>query len=183
MATRVTRSQTHAIGPNPPLSLRYNPFSAFGSNQRGAEIVDQFLSFSARRATPLISQNRLPPESPTPAAHIVVLPDNYKSPESKDHLFSRPAAFDGGRGGPRFPGDSPPGPPSDDDDPNFPDDDLFAQDPNSDKELLAEQIPTDTLAQLASAINNLAHYSRRPSSDSTPRTKVREPDQFDGTDP
>ena len=79
MATRVTWSQTHAIGPNPPLSLRYNPLSAFGSNRRGAEIVDQFLSFSARWATPLISQNRPPPESPTPATCIVVLPNNYES--------------------------------------------------------------------------------------------------------
>ena len=103
---------------------------------------------------------------------IVVLPDNYESPESEDHLFGHPAAFDGGRGGPRFPGDSPPGPPLDDDDPNFPDDVLFIPDPDSDEELLAEQIPADTLAQLASAINNLAHYSHHPSSDSTPCTKV-----------
>ena len=183
MATRVTRSQTHAIGPNPPLSPRYNPLSAFGSNRRGAEIVDQFLSFSACRATPSISQNHPPPESSTPAARIVVLPDNYESPESEDHLFGHPAAFDSDGGGPRFPGDGPPGPPLDDDNPDFPNDDLFAPDPDSDEELPAEQIPADMLAQLASAINNLAHYSRRPSSDSTPHTKVREPNQFDGTDP
>ena len=90
------QSQTHTISPNPPLFLRYNPLSAFRSNQRGAEIVDQFLSFSAHQATPSISQNCLPPESPTPAACIVILPDNYKPPESEDHLFGRPAAFDGG---------------------------------------------------------------------------------------
>ena len=132
---------------------------------------------------PSISQNRPPPESPTPATRIVILPDNYESPKSEDHLFGRPAAFDGGGGGLRFPGDRPPSPPSDDDDPDFPNDDLFAPDPDSDEELPAEQIPTDTLARLASAINNLARYSRRPSSDSTPRTKVREPDQFDRTDP
>ena len=144
----------------------------FGSNQQGAEIVDQFLSFSACWATPSISQNRPPLESPTPAVCIIVLPDNYESPESEDHLFGRPTAFNSGRGGQRFPGDGPPGPPLDDDDPDFPDDDLFTPDPDSDKELLAEQIPTDTLAQLVSTINNLAHYSRRPSSDSTPHTKV-----------
>ena len=103
---------------------------------------------------------------------IVVLPDNYESPESEDHLFGHPAAFDSGRGGLRFPRDGPPGPPSDDDNPDFPNDDLFTPDPNSDKELPAEQIPADTLAQLASAINNLTCYSRRPSSDSIPRTKV-----------
>ena len=172
MATRVMWSQTRAIGPNPPLFLRYNPLSVFRSNQQGAEIIDQFLSFSACWAMPSISQNHPPPESPTPAACIVILPDNYESPESEDHLFGQPAAFNGGRRGPRFPRDGPPGPPLDDDDPDFPDDDLFTPDPNSDKELLAEQIPMDTLAQLASAIQNLAHSSRRPSSDSTPHTKV-----------
>ena len=114
---------------------------------------------------------------------IVVLPDNYESPESEDHPLGHPAAFNSGGGGLRFPGDGPPGPPSDDDDPDFPNDDLFAPDPDSDEELPAEQIPVDTLAQLASAINNLACYSHCPSSDSTPCTKVREPDQFDGTDP
>ena len=71
----------------------------------------------------------------------------------------------------------------DNNDPDFPDDDLFAPDPNSDEELLAEQIPTDTLAQLASAIQNLACSSHCPFSNSTPHTKVQEPDQFDGTDP
>ena len=131
----------------------------------------------------MISQNRPSPESLTPAARIVVLPDNYESPKSEDHLFGCPAAFNGGGGGPRFPGDGPPGPSSDDDDPDFPDDDLFTPDPDSDEELPAEQIPADTLAQLASTINNLAHYSRRPSSNSTACTKVREPDQFDGTNP
>ena len=109
MATRFTRSQTRTIGPNPALSLRYNPLSTFGSNRQGAEIVNQFLSFSAHRATPSISQNRLPPESPTPATHIIILLDNYKSPESKDHPFGRPTAFNGGGGGPRFPGNGPPG--------------------------------------------------------------------------
>ena len=96
MATRVTWSQTHIIGPNPPLSPWYNPLSAFGSNQQGAEIVDQFLSFSAHQATPSISQNHLPQESLTPAVCIVILPDNYRFPESGDHLFGHSAAFDGG---------------------------------------------------------------------------------------
>ena len=121
---------------------------------------------------PSVSQNHLPPESPTLAAHIVLLPDNYESPESEDHLFGHPTAPNSGRGGPRFPRDGPPGPPSDDDDPNFPDNDLFAPDPDLDKELPAEQIPADMLAQLASAINSLACYSRHASTDSTPRTKV-----------
>ena len=132
---------------------------------------------------PSVSQNHLPLESPTLAARIIVLPDNYESPKSEDHLFGHPTAFNSGRGGQRFPRDGPPGPPSDDDDPNLPDDDHFAPEPDSDEELPAEQIPADTLAQLASTINNLTHYSCLPPTDSTPCTKVQEPNQFDGTDP
>ena len=156
------QSQTCAIGPNPPSSLRYNPLSAFKSNWWGAEIVNQFLSFSAHWAMPSISQHHPPLEFPTPAACIVVLPDNYKSSESEDHLFSHPTAFDDSGEGQRFPRDGPPGPPLDDNDPNFPNDDLFTPDPNSGKELLAEQIPMDMLAMLASAIQNLTHSSHEP---------------------
>ena len=99
----------------------------FGSNRQGAEIINQFLSFSAHQAMPLISQNCLPLESPTPAAHIIVLPDNYNSLKSKGHLFSHPAAFDSSMKGLRFPRDGPPGPPSDNDDPDFPNNDLLKQ--------------------------------------------------------
>ena len=41
-------------------------------------------------------------------------------------------------------------------------------DPDSNKEPPAKQIPTDMLAQLVSAIDHLARYSCCPSSDSTP---------------
>ena len=71
-------------------------------------------------------------------------------------------------------------PPSDDD-PDFPAEDLYPDD--SDEETEVEHVPSDVLIQLASAIQRLAHSSHHPSSDPTPRTKVREPDQFDGTDP
>ena len=112
---------------------------------------------------PSISQNHLPPESPTPAAWIIVLPDNYESAKSKDHLFGHSAAFDGGRG-------SPPGPLLDDNNPDFPDDDLPALDPDSDEELPAEQIPINMLAQLVSAINNLTCYSHYPPPPTLPPT-------------
>ena len=46
----------------------------------------------------------------------------------------------------------------------------------------AQHIPQDPLAQLASAIQSLARSSHYSFSDSTSRTKVQEPDQFDGTD-
>ena len=181
MATRVTWSQTCTIGPNPPLFLGYNPLSAFGSNQWGTEVVNQFLSFLALWAMHSISKNCLPPESPTPATCIIILPNNYKSPKSESHLFGYPTAFDSSTGGPRFPRNGPPGPPSDDDDPDFPNNDLFAPGPDSDEESPAEQIPMDMTAQLASTIQKLAHYSCRPSSNSTPHAEVQEPDQFDGT--
>ena len=85
---------------------------------------------------PSIFQNCLPPESPTPAVRIVILLDNYEALESEDHLFSHPAAFDGGREGLRFPRNGP----------DFSNNDLFTSDPDSDEELPAEQIPTDMLA-------------------------------------
>jgi hypothetical protein len=181
MATRTTRSQTCAIGANPPPSPRYNPLSVFGSNQRGPELVNQSRSFSARRTTPSASQPCPLPDFPTPGAHNIALPDSESS-SANSRLFGGPAIhFDYGQDDPDFPGGDPPDL-SSDNDPDFPDNDLFPND-DSDEEQEVEQVPTDTLAQLASAIQSLAHSSRRPASDSTPRAKVREPDQFDGTDP
>ena len=46
-----------------------------------------------------------------------------------------------------------------------------------------EQVPHDTLADLASMISSLARSAHCSTSKSTPRTKVRKLDQFDGTDP
>jgi hypothetical protein len=174
MATRTTRSQTRAIGANPLPSPQYNPLSVFGSNQRGPELVDQFWSFSTRRTTPSASQLRPLPDSPTPGVHNIALPDNESS-SANSCLFGGPAIhFDYGQDDLDFPRGDPPDLPSNND--LFPNND-------SDKEQEVEQVPTDMLAQLASAIQSLARSSRRPTSDSTPHTKVREPNQFDGTNP
>jgi hypothetical protein len=181
MATRTTRSQTCAIGANPPPSPRYNPLSVFGSNQRGPELIDQFQSFSTHRTTPSTSQPHPLPDSPTPGVHNITLPDNESS-SAKSHLFSGPTVhFDYGQDDPDFPGGDPPDL-SSDNDPDFPNNDLFP-DNDSDEEPEVEQVPMDMLAQLASAIQSLARSSHCPASDSTPRTNVREPNQFDGTDP
>jgi hypothetical protein len=97
-------------------------------------------------------------------------------------LFGSPAIhFNYGQDDLDFPRGDPPDLPSNND-PDFPNNDLFPNN-DSDEEPEVEQVPTDTLTQLASAIQTLARSSHHPTSDSTPRTKVREPDQFDGTDP
>jgi hypothetical protein len=92
-----------------------------------------------------------------------------------------PIYYDNGQGDPDFPEGDPPDLPFNDD-PNFPDNNIFP-DNDSDEEPEVEQVPMDTLTQLASAIQSLAHSSCHPTSDSAPRTKVREPDQFDRTNP
>src|SRR6266446_2479827 len=50
---------------------------------------------------------------------------------------------------------------------------------------VAELVPTSALTQLAQAITTLARHAGRPPppSSSALRTKVREPEQFDGTEP
>ena len=184
MATRTTRTQTHAIGTAPSVapstSPRYNPLNAFGSNRRGPELIGQFQSFSARHTTPSASQPPLPQESPTLGTHIVVIPDYDGSGNSAGLLFGGPAHYDDDDAGdPDFLRGDLPDPPSDDD-PDFPVEGLYPDD--SDEETEVEHVPSDALIQLASAIQSLTHFSRRPSSDPTPHTKVREPNQFDGTD-
>ena len=127
------------------------------------------------------SASQPPLESPTLGAHIVVIPDYNWSENLAGLLFGGPALYDDDVAGDLdFPRGDPPDPPSDDD-LNFPAEDLYPD--NSDEEPEVKHVPLDTLIQLASAIQSLAHSSRRPSSNPTPCTKVREPDQFDGTDP
>ena len=91
MATRFTRSQTHAISAAPLVapsaSPRYNLLNAFGSNQQGPELIDQFQSFSARRTMPSASQPPPSQESPTPGACIVVIPDYNGSENLAGLLF------------------------------------------------------------------------------------------------
>ena len=111
----------------------------------------------------------------------MVIPDYDGSENSAGLLFGGPAHYDDDDAGdPDFLGGDLPDPPSDDD-PDFPAEDLYPDD--SDKETEVEHIPSDALIQLASAIQSLARFSRRPSSVPTPCTKVRELDQFDRTDP
>ena len=174
MATRTTRSQTHAIGAAlsvaPSASPGYNPLNAFGSNWRGPELVDQFQSFSTCHTIPSASQPPLSQESPTPGAHIVVIPDYNGSENSAGLLFGGPALYDDDDAGdPEFPRGDPPDPPSDDD-PDFSAEDLYPDD--SDKETEVKHVPSDALIQLASAIQSLTRSSCHPSSDPTPHTKV-----------
>jgi hypothetical protein len=145
----------------------------------GAELVNQFRSFSAYCRTPSASQSHPLLESPTLGVHNIVLPEDETSSANK-HLLDGPTIyFDNGQNDPDFPRGNPPDLTSDDD-PNFPNNDLFPNN-DSDKEPEIEQVPTDMLVQLASAIQSLACSSHRPASDSTPHTKVREPDQFERT--
>ena len=184
MATRTTRSQTRTIGTAPSVapspSPRYNLLNALGSNRQGPKLVDQFQSFSTHCTMPSASQPSPSQESPTPGAHIMVIPDYDGSENSAGLLFGGPVLYDDDDAGdPDFPGGDPSDPPSDDD-LDFPAEDLYPND--SDKETEVEHVPSDMLIQLASAIQSLARSSCHPSSDPTPCTKVREPDQFDGTD-
>ena len=111
----------------------------------------------------------------------MVIPDYDGSENSAGLLFGGPALYDDDDAGdPDFPGGNPPDPPSNDD-PDFPAEDLYPEYSNEEPEI--KHVPSDVLIQLASAIQSLARSSRCPSSDPTPRTKVREPDQFDRTDP
>ena len=121
-----------------------------------------------------------PTESPTPGARIII-PDDDQS-DASSCLFGGAVVYND-PGHPNIPGGDPPSPPPDDDDLDFPGHNLTPND-DSDDEPDVEHVPSDALTQLASAIQSLARSShRRPPSDSTPRTKVREPDQFDGSDP
>ena len=111
----------------------------------------------------------------------MVIPDYDGSENSAGLLFGGPTLYDDDDArDPDFPGGDPPDPPSDDD-PDFPAEDLYPDD--SDEETEVEHIPSNALIQLVSAIQSLARSSHRPSSNPTPHIKVREPDQFDGTDP
>ena len=78
-------------------------------------------------------------------------------------------------GAPGVPGGDPPNdPPGDDPDSDFNSPDTSnAEDAN----------PVVVFANLAKAIKSLAKSSHRNPSETSQCTKVREPDQFDGTDP
>ena len=117
MATRTTRSQTHALGTELPPSPRDNPLSVFGSNRQVSEVVEQFQSFSAPQTAPSASSVRFPTESPTPGAHIII-PDNDQS-DASSHLFGSAVVYNH-PGHPKIPRGDPPGSPSSDDDSDFP---------------------------------------------------------------
>ena len=136
------------------------------------EVIGEVLNSSTNsRASPLvISQPPPSQESPTPGAHIVVIPDYHGSENSAGLLFGGPGLYnDDDAGDPDFPGGDPPDPPSDDD-PDFPAEDLYPDD--SDEETEVEHVPLDVLIHLVSAIQSLARSSHRPSSNPTPHTKV-----------
>ena len=118
------------------------------------------------------SASQPPPsqESPTLGAHIVVIPDYNGSENSAGLLFGGLALY--GKDDARdldFPGGNPQDLLSGDD-PDFPAEDLYPDD--SDKETEIKHVPSDALIQLASAIQSPARSSCRPSSNSTPHTKV-----------
>ena len=174
MATRTTRSQTHTIGTAPSVapsaSPRYNPLNAFGRNQQGPELIDQFQSFSTHHTMPSASQPPPSQESPTPGACIVVIPHYDGFENSAGPLFGGPALYDDDEAGdPDFPRGDSPDPPSDDD-PDFPAEDFYPDDSNEEPEV--KHIPLDALIQLVSAIQSLTRSSHHPSSDPTPHTKV-----------
>ena len=108
-------------------------------------------------------------ESPTPGAHIII-PDDDQS-NASSHLFGGAVVYND-PGHPNIPRGDPPGPPPNDDDSDFPGHNL-TPDGDSDDEPDVKHVPSDALIQLASAIQSLAHSSRRrPSSDSTPTLKA-----------
>ena len=82
-----------------------------------------------------------------------------------------------------LPGDDGPGDDPGDDDPN----DLF-NDNEDDNDKVEDQLNQlypglIVFSNLTGAINELAHNAQRNSESSSSRTRVREPDTFDGTDP
>ena len=181
MATHVTRSQACALQDQPPLSPRYNPLSVFESNWQGAEVVNQVLSFSACRTTPQAPQDYQTLESETPDPWN---PDDNKHKSEYSHcsvkwVFHTPTNDGDTPGDLEIPGGGPP----DDDNPDFndllPDPDLK----DNNEAYCNEEQPQDPLVQLAQAIQSLTRTSHHLTSDSTPHTKVQEPNQFDRMDP
>ena len=134
--------------------------------------------------------------SPTSVARLVKLPpdddDISETTHHTDRSRYREPSFHTPPNDERLPDEQ--GPPGDEplyggDPDDNPDDNLDDNDPFNDNQYDNEyeddneQVPRDTLADLASAISSLARSTRCSTSESTPCTKVHEPDQFDGTDP
>ena len=98
MATRTTRSQTWTISAAPSIFpstfSRYNLLNAFGSNQWGPKLVDQFQSFSTCCTMPSASQPPPSQESPTPGAHVMVIPDYDVFENLAGLLFGGPTLYD-----------------------------------------------------------------------------------------
>ena len=120
----------------------------------------------------MLSTSQPPPsqESPTSGACIVVIPHYDGFENSAGLLFGGPALYDDDEAGdPDFSRGNPPDLPSDDD-LDFPAEDFYPDDSKEEPEV--KHIPSNTLIQLASAIQSLAHSSCHPSSDPTLRTKV-----------
>ena len=181
MATHITRSQAHTLQGQPPLSSRYNPLGIFGSNQQEAEIIDQFLSFSTRHATPQAFQDHQTPESETPGPWN---PDNDEHQSEHSHHSIEWVFYTLTNDGdaPRDP-DVPEGGPSDDNNLDF-NDPLPGLNPEDDDEAYCnKEQPQDPLVQLAQAIQSLTCTGWHLTSDSTSCTKVQEPNQIDRTDP
>ena len=171
---------------------RFETLSTFQSNQRGLETANIFHSFSAHCTPRSASQVPQQSHSPTSVTHLIELPPDdddtsktthhtncsqYREPPFCTSLNNKHLLDEQGP-----PGDEPPY--SDDPNNNPDDNDLFNNNQYNDEyEDDIEQVPHDTLAQLASTISSLVHSAHCSTFESALHTKVRELDQFDRTDP
>ena len=193
MAIHTTRSQAHMVAASCNLPPRFETLSTFQSNQWDLEIANIFCSFSACCTPRSASQVPQQSHSPTSVTHLVkLLPDDDDTSETTHHMdcswyreppFHTPLnneCLPDEQGPPRdepLYGDDPDDNSDDNPDDSLDNNDLFNDDQYNDKyEDDIEQVPCDTLVQLASAISSLAHSICHPTSKSALCTKVWELD-------
>ena len=196
--SRITRSRTRAqsqyLTPVDKLSSQERRTRAtaldiaLSSLRPTTDSFNEFRSFTSHRnrAPPSASHRgqgmsaNAPREQSSRTARIVeVHPAPHVADEDDDPTMDRdPVAPIGGP-----PGDDGPGGDPGDDDPNDP----FNDDKDDDDEVEDQLNQLDpgliVFSNLAGAINALARNAQRNSESSSSRTRVREPDTFNGTDP
>ena len=169
--------RSHTRTPSTPISTQsvsdhLAPLSIFTSHRRTVEVVEDFRGFSTHHPFSSTSHIRPPRHSPVLGTSQSSVTRDHDTAHSshrsirQEHPFHAPSSI------PEvldLPGDV------SSENPDF---DNLLPDPSHSR---AQRIPQDPLAQLASAIQSLAHSSHYSFSDSILRTKVQEPDQFDGT--
>ncbi|KIO00537.1 hypothetical protein M404DRAFT_152594 [Pisolithus tinctorius Marx 270] len=148
------RSATNPDSASASGARRKTALAALGTTRRSPDPVSPFRGFSARTSN-----------TPTPHHPTAPIPEGDPSNDGPGNDDDNPPEDDDPSNDPDDNG------PSD----NDPEDDLDFPDPDTE--------PTITvLDNLASAIKLLAHNART-TPESSSRTKLREPDTFDGTDP